>query len=210
LRFLLRWSGLKGSAIERPVVVSAFVTGLVVASPAWAHPHVFIDNTVTFVFAGDKMTGFRENWVFDDVFSDQLLQQFDTDHDGKFNAAESKQVGATVLPNVKQFHYFTYVWMDKKELAPIPPTDFKAMAEKGIVTFDFLVALPKPLDPRTQSIAVEVYDHEFFVEVDLHKTMPVRFDGLQGTACQPKIRDDTARAYFGGFVNPQEITLSCK
>ncbi|MET1027652.1 MAG: DUF1007 family protein [Dongiaceae bacterium] len=195
--------------IRGPAAASAFVIGLLMASPAWAHPHVFIDNTVTFVFSGGKITAFRETWVFDDVFSNELLQQFDTDHDGKFNAAESKQVGATVLPNVKQFHYFTYVWTDKKELAPIPPTDFKAMAEKGIVTFDFLVALPKPLDPKTQSLAVEVYDHEFFVEVDLHKTTPVRFTGLQDGTCLPKIRDDTARAYFGGFVNPQEITLSC-
>ncbi len=187
-----------------------FVAGALLPGTAYAHPHVFIDNTVTFVFSGDKITGFRENWVFDDVFSDQLLQQFDTDHNGKFDAKESKAVGETVLPNVKQFHYFTYVWVDKKELPPIPPKDFKATAEKGIVTFDFLVPLPKPVDPKTQSLAVEIYDHEFFVEVDLHKTTPVRFDGAKTVACEPKIRDDKARAYFGGFVNPQEITLSCK
>jgi hypothetical protein len=39
---------------------------------------------------------------------------------------------------------------------------------------------------------------------------PVRFSKMQGIRCTPAIRDDLSRAYFGGFVNPQEITLTCK
>lgn len=183
---------------------------LLLTTPATAHPHVFIDNTVSFVFDGDKITGFRENWVFDDVFSDELIKEFDANGDKSFDAAESKKVGETVLPNVKQFHYFTYVWLDKKDLGEIPPQDFTATAAKGIVTFDFFVPLPKPIDPRTEHLAVEVYDHEFYVEVDLHKAEPVRFSKMQGINCAPAIRDDPSRAYFGGFVNPQEITLTCK
>jgi len=177
--------------------------------PAEAHPHVFIDNTVNFVFAAGKITSFRLTWVFDDVFSDELLNDFDANHDKQFDAAESKKIAATVWPNMKPFHYFTYVWIDKKDQGEILPSDFKASAVKGIVTFDFLVALPKPVDPKTEALAVEVYDHEFYVEVDLHKSDPVRFTDMQGVACKPHIRDDTSRAYFGGFVNPQEITLTC-
>jgi len=177
--------------------------------PAEAHPHVFIDNTVNFVFAAGKITGFRLTWVFDDVFSDELLNDFDANHDKQFDAAESKKIAATVWPNMKPFHYFTYVWIDKKDQGEILPSDFKASAAKGIVTFDFLVALPKPVDPKTEALAVEVYDHEFYVEVDLHKADPVRFTDMQAVTCKPHIRDDTSRAYFGGFVNPQEITLTC-
>jgi len=59
----------------------------VAARPAAAHPHVFIDNIVTFVFAGGKLTGLRLLWGFDAVYSQSLLEDFDTDHDGKFSAA---------------------------------------------------------------------------------------------------------------------------
>jgi len=180
------------------------------ARPAAAHPHVFIDNTVNFVFDAGKIAGFRLTWVFDDVFSDELLTDFDANHDKNFDAAESKKIAATIWPNMKPFHYFTYIWVDKQDLGLILPTDFKASAAKGIVTFDFLVPLPKPVDPKTQSLAVEVYDHEFYVEVDLHKTEPVRFTKMENVSCTPHIRDDTSRAYFGGYVNPQEITLACK
>jgi ABC-type uncharacterized transport system substrate-binding protein len=178
--------------------------------PAQAHPHVFIDNAVTFVFADSRITAFRANWIFDDVFSDQLLQQFDANHDGALDAKESRAMGDLVMNNVKAFHYFTYVWIDKKQLPPIAPKDFQATAKKGIVTFDFLVPLPKPIDPKTQLLAVEIYDHEFFVEVDLRQKNPVQLDGAGPMSCTPKIRDDKSRAYFGGYVLPQEISLTCK
>jgi len=192
-------------------IAALFLCPLGLLRPALAHPHVFIDNTVDFVFdGGGKITGLRMTWVFDDVFSDELLGDFDANHDKDFDAAESRKIAATIWPNMKPFHYFTYVWVDKKDLGLILPSDFKASAAKGIVTFDFLVALPAPVDPRKQSIAVEVYDHEFYVEVDLHKAEPVRFTQMGGIACTPHIRDDASRAYFGGYVNPQEITLTCQ
>ena len=34
-------------------------------------------------------------------------------------------------------------------------------------------------------------------------------NGNDGVTCMPKVRDDTENAYYGGFVYPQEITLSC-
>ncbi|HVJ42533.1 MAG TPA: DUF1007 family protein, partial [Dongiaceae bacterium] len=96
------------------------------------HPHVFIDNTVDFVFdGGGKITGLRMTWVFDDVFSDELLGDFDANHDKSFDAAESRKIAATIWPNMKPFHYFTYVWVDKKDLGLILPSDFKASAAKG-------------------------------------------------------------------------------
>ena len=130
-----------------------------------AHPHVFIDNRVTFILADQKITGFRENWLFDEVFSDQLLQQFDADQDGAFSPAESAQAAAGTLPNLANFHYFTYAWVDGKDLGRLEPSDFHASAKKGLVTFDFLVKLPRPVDPTQQAMALEINDRQYYVEV---------------------------------------------
>ena len=77
---------------------------LAAARPAEVHPHVFIDNHVIFVFDGAMMTGFREIWVFDDAFSDQLLKQFDADGDGHFSDEESDAVTKGTWPNLGRFH----------------------------------------------------------------------------------------------------------
>jgi len=176
---------------------------------AFAHPHVFIEDRVAFMFTGDKITAYQQSWKFDEVFSDTLIQQFDTNGDGTFDAAESKSVAKGTLPNLKKFRYFNYVWVDGKDIGVVEPINFTATAKNKIVTFVFEVKLPKPVDPKTQKLKVEINDREFYVEVDLAKDQPILFNGNQGVTCTPKIRDDTENAYFGGFVYPQEITLSC-
>jgi ABC-type uncharacterized transport system substrate-binding protein len=183
---------------------------LIAAHSADAHPHVFIDTKVAFVFTDGKVTSLRLRWVFDDIFSDDLLNQFDADGDGKFDKLESKKVADGVLPNLKLFHYFTYVWVDGKKLDPIVPSNFVASADsKRIVTFDMDTTLPTPVDPRKQALATEVYDHEFYVEVDLSEKDPVSLVNAQGMPCGASVRDDHENAYFGGFVVPQEIAIQC-
>jgi ABC-type uncharacterized transport system substrate-binding protein len=179
--------------------VLAVIVSLAWSGAASAHPHVFIEDRVVFLFAGDKITAIEQSWKFDEVFSDTLIQQFDKNGDGAFDAAESKDVARGTLPNLKQFRYFNYEWIDGKDTGILQPIDFVAAAKNKIVTFVFTVKLPKPIDPKTQKLKVEINDREFYVEVDLAK----------GVTCTPKIRDDTENAYYGGFVYPQEITLSC-
>jgi ABC-type uncharacterized transport system substrate-binding protein len=185
------------------ILISAF------AHAADAHPHVFIEDRVVFLFAGDKITAIEQSWKFDEVFSDTLIQQFDASADGAFDALESKAVAKGTLPNLKKFRYFNYVWVDGKDIGVVDPINFTAAAKNKLVTFVFTVKLPKPVDPKTQKLKVEINDREFYVEVDLAKDQPILFNGNKGVTCTPKIRDDTENAYYGGFVNPQEITLSC-
>jgi ABC-type uncharacterized transport system substrate-binding protein len=181
------------------------------AGPVAAHPHVFIDNRVTFVFDAEKVTALRLNWAFDEVFSDSLLMQFDADGDGTFDDLESKAVGEGTLPNLKMFHYFTYVWVDGKQLDPIDPTEFAASVDgQRVVTFHMTVPLPQPVDPRTAALATEVYDREYYVQVELAQQDPVSLENADGVPCGASIRDDTESAYFGGVIIPQEIALQCR
>jgi ABC-type uncharacterized transport system substrate-binding protein len=78
--------------------VLAVTSILAFARAASAHPHVFIEDRVVFLFAGDKITAIEQSWKFDEVFSDTLIQQFDKNGDGAFDAAESKAVAKGTLP----------------------------------------------------------------------------------------------------------------
>jgi ABC-type uncharacterized transport system substrate-binding protein len=177
--------------------------------PATAHPHVFIENRVAFEFAEGRVIAIAVLWAFDEIFSDDLLMQFDADGDGAFDALESRAVAEGVLPNLAQFHYFTYVYVDGKLLEAIPPADFVASAKDRVVSFQMTVALPQPVDPRAQAVAIEVNDREYYVSVELAETDPVALRNADGVNCGATIRDDLENAYFGGFVYPQEIALQC-
>ena len=182
---------------------------LIAAKSAEAHPHVFIDNRVTFLFDAGKVTALRLHWVFDDIFSDDLLNQFDADGDGTFDKLESKAVGEGVLPNLKMFRYFTYVWVDGRDLGTLAPRDFVATARAGRVTFTFVVDLPSPVDPRRQALKLEINDRDYYAEIRLAEKDPLGLRDPRDIACVPQVRDDVQNAYFG-YVYPQEITLSCR
>jgi len=47
---------------------AAALFGTVAALSVFAHPHVFINNTMTVVFAGGTLKGMSFRWVFDDMF----------------------------------------------------------------------------------------------------------------------------------------------
>jgi ABC-type uncharacterized transport system substrate-binding protein len=116
-----------------------------------------------------------------------------------------------VLPNLAMFHYFTYVFVDGKQLDQIEPTDFVASADENrIVSFRMTVPLPQPVNPRNAALAAEVYDREYYVQVDLAQQDPVLLENADDVPCSAMLRDDTEAAYFGGFVVPQEISLQCR
>lgn len=184
-------------------------SGLSVISPgiAEAHPHVFIDNHLTFSFAEGKIIGFTTDWRFDDIFTEDLLSQYDTDGDKQFSAAESEQVKEGTLPNLAAFRYFTYIYLDGRDLGEMAPTGFVADVSDGAARFRLTYQLPHPVDPEREKLAVSIYDQEYYVEVLLAEKAPVSLDG--NAVCQPHIADDPAHAYFGGFVVPQIVTIRC-
>jgi ABC-type uncharacterized transport system substrate-binding protein len=191
------------------LALGAAGAALGLCAPASAHPHVFVDNSVSFGFADGKVTAIGLHWQFDEIFSDELLATFDADGDGTFDELESNAVAEGVLPNLAQFHYFTYVYLDGRLLDPIPPAAFVASAAGHLVSFRMHVPLPEAVDPRSRSLAIEVNDREYYVAIELAGQEAVTLVNADGLDCGATVREDYENAYFGGFVYPQEIALQC-
>jgi hypothetical protein len=73
-----------------------------------------------------------------------------------------------------------------------------------------MVKLPRPVDPRRQSLALEINDRGYYVEVLLAKESPILFKGEGTLACNSSVTKDVKNAYYGGFVYPQRITVQCR
>ena len=46
----------------------ALLLAILSATPAAAHPHVWIDGVVTFAFKDGRIVAIRQEWTFDEVF----------------------------------------------------------------------------------------------------------------------------------------------
>jgi ABC-type uncharacterized transport system substrate-binding protein len=155
------------------------------------------------------ITGIEETWTFDPGYSTSFLTDYKTERDGSISRAVSGQIAKRIQPNLAEVRYFTYVWLDGRDLGNLPVHDFVAAMSGGRLSFTFVIDLPAPVDPRRQALKLEIYDHDYYAAIELVDQEPVRFRNAGGLACEPKIREDRESAYFGD-IYPQEITLSCR
>jgi ABC-type uncharacterized transport system substrate-binding protein len=179
-------------------------------SPASAHPHIFIESRVVLTFADNQLTGFSTDWQFDEIFTADMLHQFDTDGDGAINAGESEVMGAETLPNLAGFRYFTQASVDGTDFPDLAPSGFAARVEAGVLHFVLSFTLPQPIDPTKQKLRLEISDRSYYVEVLMAETDPVRLEGPGSEACKVSVKDDPANAYYEGFVIPQAISVACR
>ena len=130
--------------------------------PGAAHPHVFIDYSVTLLFAGEAIDGIRVAWIFDDLFSGFILQEFDRDRNQTLGPDEVRQIEQKHLPEFQRAGFFTTVNVNGKPVALQPARAFRATVAKGIVTYEFTLPFRVPL-ASTTAIEVVVDDPVYYI-----------------------------------------------
>lgn len=191
-------------------VLGAVLGALAAAPQAAAHPHVWIDNTATFAFAGGKIAAIKLRWVFDEIFSASIIQQFDKNKDRKFDAEEVKALEKGAFSNLQTFGYFTYVTVDDKPVPTVRVTGFTAAIEKDQLVYEFTVPLDAPVDPLRQGFTFSVYDLEYFVELDMGNGAATRYEGDAGIKCRASVAENPGKRIYGGQVAPPEMRLKCE
>ncbi|MGQ0677321.1 MAG: DUF1007 family protein [Rhodospirillales bacterium] len=196
--------------MRRSLAGLACAGALSAAMPAHAHPHVWIDNTATFVFQQGRIGAIRLRWMFDEIFSASIIQQFDKNKDGKFDAAELKELEKGAFANLSTYSYFTYVTVDDKPVPTVRVLGFTAGIEKNQLVYEFTVPLDAPVDPLRQGFSFSVYDLEYFVELDMGGREGARFEGNAGIACRATVAENPSKRIYSGQVIPLEMRLKCE
>ncbi len=184
------------------------VAALLVPTAAEAHPHVWIETHAVFEMDQGKLTAVDLDWLFDDIFSAQLIEDFDYGRQGRFDAKDTAEMNSQVLPGYADFAYFTHVRIDGKEVKIIKVGNFQPTLEKGQVRFRFTAFLPEAVDPRKHKVEAGFYDETFFCDLGFsaHDPMTVKGDA----ACSTQIAEDPAHKIYFGQVVPEKVMLACR
>lgn len=130
---------------------------------ASAHPHVFINGTLSFSFDNTRLTGIRVSWEFDPMFSSQVITACDENKNRKFDAIENGKVRSGFFKNLKNFDYFTRVWINNVFKRTTAVTGFRATINKESVTFQFFIPLNQTVSKDETSVKVAFIDDSNFV-----------------------------------------------
>jgi ABC-type uncharacterized transport system substrate-binding protein len=178
--------------------------------PSQAHPHVWIDSIVTFVFENGRVVAIEHEWKLDEFFSNFLVESFDRDKNRRFDSAELAELRKGAFDTLKEFGYFTYLQVNGKAVKLGEVETFAAeLFADDTVTYRFRQKLAGALDPRAAKIAVSVHDETYFVETRVDPKDPVRFKGIADGACSYQVRDDPTKKIYMGMVPTTLIFLAC-
>jgi len=158
-------------------ILLAALLSLVLVAPAAAHPHVWVTATGELVYAPDgSVTGIRQHWVFDDMYSAFAVQGLETKEKGKFTRADLAPLAKVNVEQLKESDYFTYATADGAKVPftdPLP--DYSLDYKDEMLTLNFTLPFKQPV--KAKDLEIEIYDPTYFIAFALEKQTPVQLVG---------------------------------
>lgn len=194
-------------ALKRVLLALAL---LAPAAAAEGHPHIWIRATATLQFENGKITGIHHEWVFDDFFSNALISDFDKNKNKQFDPDEVQELEKNAFVALKEFGFFTHVRVDGKDVTIETTRDFAPSIKDGKVVYRFTAVLPQPVDPRAAKFAAGVYDHSYYVDVEVNPQIGVKLAGGGSEACKFAVVEDKEAPLYLGATFARRIEIRCE
>jgi ABC-type uncharacterized transport system substrate-binding protein len=145
------------------ISAAALPLALALASPALAHPHVWVDSRTQLVFDGQqRITALQHVWTFDEAYSAFVTQGLDADGDGVLTREELQELAEINAESLLDFDYFSLVKTDGVRREFGEPQDPWMEYEDGRVTLNFTLPLAEPAAPG-KVLVLDISDPTYFV-----------------------------------------------
>ena len=184
-----------------------FLFLLCCSSLLYAHPHVFIDTTVTVRFDDKGIVGFQITWLFDEMFSSMIIGDFEENRDGTFSKREIENIREGAFSNLKNFHYFTYISVNGKDCSFSSVTEFTAAIHGERLIYQFFIPCRISLEEGEKTVKVAAYDETFYCDIAFADNDPVSLQNSEGYTVRYEIVQNKKNPIYYGQVFPFETRL---
>jgi ABC-type uncharacterized transport system substrate-binding protein len=189
-----------------PILAFCFFVPFLTESRVSGHAHVWIDHRVIVYFDEEGMAGFKQEWVFDEMFSHMIIHDFDRNQNGEFDPAEVDAVYKGAFSNLKKFEFFTHVKINGKPFKVQFVKEFDAKIVKDRVVYHFFVPCHIKAASAYKEIRIGGYDESFYTSITLLKDQ-VSFRNGAEYEYHHQVELNKAEPYYYGQVYPEEIVL---
>jgi ABC-type uncharacterized transport system substrate-binding protein len=194
----------------RRLLVS-LIFAVAVLVPAFAHPHVFINNRMTVLFEDGKLKGISFRWTFDEMFSAMILTDFKPDAGGSFGAKAAGSIKTGAFDNLENYHYFLAFSVGNKPLKKIQVQQFTpSVVEGGKLVYAFFVPLNLPVTAQEQAVRVTVYDDSYYVAFDVMHADDAVIKGAEGISVALSVEKTRVKPVWPGQYMPDQLVIRCK
>lgn len=190
-----------------------FAVLLIAARPpaAEAHPHVWIDYDLTVVFEKGLIVALTQEWSFDEDFTAAVMRDVagEKKPPKSLSPADIAKIEKNAFSNLKNYDYFTHVFVADGKAATRPATGFTARLDGAKLVYDFTVPLEHGIDPKAGEVGVGVWDETYYVDIGPAESKPPKLQGDGSAACQALIVTDHQHPIYFGAVFPKIVRVTC-
>jgi len=174
---------------------------ILLATMAWAHPHVFADVTVQAVFDESGLVGIQNHWEYDEVYGTSMFAAADVDKNGVLSENELMTMKGAILAPMAENNYYNYLLYKSDFLNAKGIKNFQAKTQNGKLVLDYLVRFDIPAASDYTFFVVVVTDPVNYISItaDMEKSgakapdaMEVEYydDSLEGLTMLASFRAD--------------------
>jgi ABC-type uncharacterized transport system substrate-binding protein len=174
-----------------------------------AHPHVYVEARIDVVFDDNGLAGFKVAWVFDEMFSNMIAYDFDTNGNHCFEPEEVEGVRNGAFSNLREFGYFTRIRIGGDPFVVEFVKDFSATLRDGVMTYIFFVPCHVRAAATVKEIRFSMYDDTYYTDIALARD-PVKVNAAKQFEVGWDIEDSPADAFYYGQIYPEDIIITFK
>jgi nickel/cobalt transporter (NicO) family protein len=192
------------------LIGAAFLAAALPMAPAArAHPHVFIEHTVTLVMKDGAPEGLRFSWVFDEMFSATLRSTFVKGKPDKLSKETVAEIEKRAFANLATYGYFIDLKINDEAVKVSTVTGFDVMFANGRAVYQFTVPLQAPKTQAKNAIQISVFDPEYYIDYRFAAARPYGIEPADQSGAACSFARDVPRQTEGwGVVGADVVTCS--
>ncbi|MBN1848524.1 MAG: DUF1007 family protein [Deltaproteobacteria bacterium] len=175
-----------------------------------AHPHVFIQNSITIVFDDQGLVGIKAKWIFDEFFTNVIVMDYDQNNNNQFEHAEITTIQAEAFDNLHKFDYFTFIKIDGQPFKIQQVQSFSAALIDDQLIYMFFIPCSVSGDSMIREVNISQYDPTYYSNITLDKKQPIIYENEKGFESSYRIAVNKKKSYYSDQIHPVEIILQFK
>jgi ABC-type uncharacterized transport system substrate-binding protein len=176
-----------------------------------AHPHVWIDYELTVMFVKGQMTAVHQEWSFDEDFTAAVLRDVVGGQapPKTLGPAEVAKIEKDAFSNLKNYDYFTHVFVGDGKVGLGEVKDFTARLAGAKLIYAFTIPLAQPVDVKAAPAGIGIWDDTYYVDVGPAEGKAPKLEGDGAAACHATVIEDHQHPIYFGSVFPTTVHVSC-
>ncbi len=180
---------------------------MLISSILYAHPHIFVSIDSQIVFTDTDLEKIHFKWVFDDMTSFGILEEFDTNSDDNIDGEELVETQNVFVENQSDKNFYVHLFINDSLRTISKIENFSTYFDGIYMNYEFDVLLDIPIISLKDDIRLLMYDEENYVKVMLHKDKAVEIVKPDSAEITFERFFNKEISYYYGQLNPEEIKI---